>query len=68
MKARAIAIIDYEFSDGFIEAAEEQKKLEAAIEQLVKATNSVVYHEVDMRERRNSDRTPNLKKMKIRLS
>tara|TARA_B100001939_G_C16857726_1_gene580387 strand:- start:683 stop:889 length:207 start_codon:yes stop_codon:yes gene_type:complete len=68
MKARAIAIIDFEFKNGFIEAAEEQKKLEAAIENLVKDTSSVVYHEVDMRERRSSDRTPNLKKMKIRLS
>lgn len=68
MKARAIAIIDYEFSNGFIEAAEEQKKLEAAINNLVRGTNTVIYHDVDMRERRGSDKIPNLKKMKIRLS
>lgn len=67
MKARAIAIIDFEFQDGFKEAALEQTRLEEAIESVVKQSKSVVYHEVDMRERRG-DQKPDLKRMKIRIS
>lgn len=67
MKARAIAIIDYEFQNGFIEAAEEQKKLEQAIKDLVRGNPRVIYHEVDVRERRGNQ-TPDLKRMKIRIS
>ena len=67
MKARAIAIIDFEFKDGFKEAALEQTRLEEAIEAVVKENKSVIYHEVDMRERRG-DQKPDLKRMKIRIS
>mgnify|MGYP001025001815 FL=1 len=67
MKARAIAIIDYEFPNGFIEAAEEQKKLQEAISNMVRGNPRVIYHEVDVRERRGNQ-TPDLKRMKIRIS
>lgn len=67
MKARGIVIIDYDLPDGFKQAAEEQSKLEAAVAQLVKGNPRVIYHEVDIRERRG-DQKPDLKRMKIRIS
>lgn len=67
MKARGIVIIDYDLPEGFKQAAEEQNKLEEAIRSLVKGNSRVVYHEVDIRERRG-DKTPDIKKMKIRVS
>lgn len=67
MKARGIVIIDYDFPDGFKQAAEEQSKLEQAISSLVKGNPRVVYHEVDIRERRG-DKSPDIKRMKIRIS
>lgn len=67
MKARGIVIIDYDLPDGFRQAAEEQAKLEEAIRSLVKGNPRVIYHEVDVRERRG-DKTPDIKRMKIRIS
>jgi hypothetical protein len=67
MKARGIVIIDYDLPSGFKEAAEEQTKLEEAIRDLVKGNPRVIYHEVDIRERRG-DVKPDLKRMKIRIS
>lgn len=67
MKARGIVIIDYDLPDGFKQAAEEQEKLEKAIKELVRGNPRVLYHEVDIRERRG-DKTPDIKKMKIRIS
>lgn len=67
MKARGIVIIDYDLPDGYKQAAEEQSKLEAAVAQLVKGNPRVIYHEVDIRERRG-DQKPDLKRMKIRIS
>lgn len=67
MKARGIVIIDYDLPDGFKQAAEEQEKLEKAIKDLVRGNPRVLYHEVDIRERRG-DKTPDIKKMKIRIS
>jgi hypothetical protein len=67
MKARGIVIIDYDLPDGFKQAAEEQEKLEKAIKELVRGNPRVLYHEVDVRERRG-DKTPDIKKMKIRIS
>lgn len=67
MKSRGIVIIDYEFPEGYMQAAEEQKKLQAAIDELVRGNPRVVHSEIDMRERRNTSR-PDLRKMKVRLS
>lgn len=67
MKARGIVIIDYDLPDGFKQAAEEQNKLEQAVAALVKGNPRVVYHEVDIRERRG-DKPVEIKKMKIRIS
>ena len=67
MKARGIVIIDYELPGGFIEAAEEQQKLQKLVDELVRGNPRVVYHEVDIRERRGNQK-PDLKKMKIRIS
>lgn len=65
MKARAIVIIDYTIDGGFKEVADEQTKLEEGINSLVKGNKNVVFHAVDMRERRG-DTPPDLKQMKFR--
>lgn len=67
MKARGIVIIDYDLPNGYRQAAEEQTKLEAAVKELVKGNPRVIYHEVDVRERRG-DKSPDIKRMKIRIS
>ncbi len=67
MKARGLVVIDYDIDGGFLEAAEEQKKLEAAIASIVKDNKRVVFHQVDMKERRG-DKTPDIKAMKFRNS
>lgn len=65
MKARGIVVLDYEIEGGFKEAAEEQAKLEEAIAQIVRGNKRVVFHQVDMKERRG-DQTPDISKMKFR--
>lgn len=65
MKARAIVIIDYTIEGGFKEAAQVQATLEENISNMVKGDKSVVFHAVDMRERRG-DNPPDLKQMKFR--
>jgi len=68
MKARGIVVIDYDFSEGtFIEAAEQQKKLEETIAALCKGNKTVVGHQTDMRERRDRGPSPDIKKMKVRV-
>jgi len=67
MKARAICVLDYEIEGGFKEAAEEQAKLEEAIASIVKGNPRVVFHQVDMKERRG-DIPPDIKKMKFRTN
>ena len=67
MKARAITIIDYNIEGGFKEAAEEQAKLELAIQDIVKDNKRVVFHQVDMKERRG-DVPPDISKMKFRTN
>jgi len=67
MKARGIVVIDYDLPNGFIQAAEEQKKLEEMVQRLVQGNPRVIYHQVDVRERRG-DHSPDIKKMKLRLS
>ena len=67
MKCRGLVVIDYDCPRGFIEAAEEQKKLQEAIDQLCRGNPRVIHHEVDIRERRG-DAKPDIKNMKLRLS
>ena len=64
MKARAIIVIDLDV-EGFMEAADEQKNIEAAVEGLVKGNKRVVWHGVDMKERRG-DTPVDMGKMKFR--
>ena len=65
MKARGIVVIDYSELNGFKEAAEEQARLEEAISSIVKGNKRVVFHQVDMKERRG-DQSPDSSKMKFR--
>tara|TARA_Y100000389_G_C17436092_1_gene505625 strand:+ start:666 stop:869 length:204 start_codon:yes stop_codon:yes gene_type:complete len=67
MKARGIVVIDYDIEGGFKEAAEEQAKLEQAIQDIVKDNKRVVFHQVDMKERRG-DVPPDISKMKFRTN
>jgi hypothetical protein len=67
MKCRAIVVLDYLFEDDFLIAAEEQLKLQEAIAAIVKGNKRVVFHQVDMKERRG-DQTPDIKTMKFRNS
>lgn len=67
MKARGIVVIDYEIEGGFKEAAEEQQRLEEAVASIVKGNKRVVFHQVDMKERRG-DQSPDISKMKFRQS
>ena len=67
MKCRAIVVLDYLFEDDFLIAAEEQLKLQEAINAIVKGNKRVVFHQVDMKERRG-DQTPDIKTMKFRNS
>ena len=67
MKCRGICVLDYEFEDDFLIAAEEQTKLQEAIASIVKGNKRVVFHQVDMKERRG-DQTPDIKTMKFRNS
>lgn len=67
MKARGIVVIDYEIEGGFKEAAEEQDRLEAAVAGIVKGNKRVVFHQVDMKERRG-DVSPDISKMKFRTN
>ena len=67
MKARGIVIIDYDLPGGYRDAADEQDKLQNTVDALVKGNPRVLYHEVDIRERRGNHK-PDIKKMKLRIS
>jgi hypothetical protein len=67
MKARGLILIDYDLPGGYVDAAEEQKRLEEAMNDLVRGNNRVTYFQCDIKERRGEGR-PDLKKLKIRTS
>lgn len=67
MKARGLILVDYELPNGFMDAAEEQKRLEEAMQNIVRGNNKVVYYQCDIKERRGDGR-PDLRKLKIRTS
>lgn len=64
MKTRAVIVIDLDVED-FMEAAEEQQKIQDAVDSLVKNNKRVVWDGVSMKERRG-DSPPDLDKMKFR--
>ena len=71
LKAQGIAVVYYDLPNGYMDAGEEQKKLQEALDQLVKGNPRVVYHEVDvreMRDKRDGKDKPNIKNMKLRVS
>jgi hypothetical protein len=66
MKLRALVLLDYDLPNaGLIEAADQQKALQAKVDEITKGNPNIVYSTVDMRERRG-DTQPDLKKMKFR--
>ena len=65
MKARAIIVIDLRV-ESFLEAANEQNKIQDAVDALVKGNKNVVWHGVDMRERRGDSAPLDFQKMKFR--
>jgi hypothetical protein len=67
IKCRGIVVIDYDIEGSFLEAAAEQTKLQDAIAGIVKGNKNVIFHQVDMKERRG-DQTPDIKTMKFRNS
>jgi|TARA_R100000541_G_scaffold47607_1_gene54647 hypothetical protein len=67
MKARAVVIIDYNIEGGFKEAAAEQTRIEESIAAIVKDNKNVIFHQVDMKERRG-DKSPDITQMKFRNS
>lgn len=67
MKARGLILVDYDLPNGYMDAAEEQKRLNAAMEELVRGNNKVTYYQCDIKERRGEGR-PDLRKLKIRTS
>jgi len=67
LKARGLILVDYELPNGFMDAAEEQKRLEEAMQNIVRGNNKVVYYQCDIKERRGDGR-PDLRKLKIRTS
>jgi len=67
LKARGLILVDYDLPNGYMDAAEEQKRLNAAMEELVRGNNKVTYYQCDIKERRGEGR-PDLRKLKIRTS
>tara|TARA_R110002153_G_scaffold79513_1_gene202916 strand:- start:1143 stop:1346 length:204 start_codon:yes stop_codon:yes gene_type:complete len=67
VKARGLILVDYDLPNGFMDAAEEQKRLQNAMEELVRGNNKVTYFQCDIKERRG-DQRPDLRKLKIRTS
>ena len=67
LKARGLILVDYELPNGFMDAAEEQRRLEEAMNNLVRGNSRVTYYQCDIKERRGEGK-PDLKTLKIRTS
>jgi len=67
MKARGLIVIDYEFPGGFKEAAQEQARMEEALQEFVRGNPRIIFADCDIKERRG-DARPDVHKMKIRTS
>ena len=63
-KMRLVAAVDFDLED-YIAVAERQKKFQEMLEEFVKGDRSVVWHDLDFKERRGNDH-PDLKSMKFR--
>jgi len=67
MKARGLILIDYDLPNGYVDAAEEQKKLQEAMEKLTDGNPRVKYRQCTVKERRGEGH-PDINKLKIRSS
>lgn len=67
MKARGIIMIDYDLKGGFVDAADEQRKLTQLIQDYVDGNRRVVSFQIDIRERRG-DKAPDIRRLKLRTS
>jgi hypothetical protein len=67
MKARGLILVDYEFEGGFKEAAAEEKRLEEAMNALVRGNNKVTYFQCTIKERRG-DAKPDITTLKLRTT
>ena len=63
-KMRLVAAVDFDLED-YIAVAERQKKFQEMLEEFVKGDKSVIWHDLDFKERRGNDH-PELKSMKFR--
>jgi hypothetical protein len=63
-KMRLVAAVDFDLED-YIAVAERQKKFQEMLEEFVKGDKSVIWHDLDFKERRGNDH-PDLKSMKFR--
>jgi hypothetical protein len=63
-KMRLVAAVDFDLED-YIAVAERQKKFQEMLEEFVKDDKSVIWHDLDFKERRGNEH-PDLKAMKFR--
>ena len=63
-KMRLVAAVDFDLED-YIAVAERQKKFQEMLEEFVKGDKSVIWHDLDFKERRGNEH-PDLKAMKFR--
>ena len=67
MKARGLILIVYELPGGFADAAEEQERLEKAMQELTRGNPRVRYQQCVIKERRGEGH-PDIRNLKIRTS
>jgi hypothetical protein len=63
-KMRLVAAVDFDLED-YIAVAERQKKFQEMLEEFVRGDKTVIWHDLDFKERRGNDH-PDLKSMKFR--
>jgi hypothetical protein len=63
-KMRLVAAVDFDLED-YIAVAERQKKFQEMLEEFVTDDKSVIWHDLDFKERRGNEH-PDLKAMKFR--
>ena len=63
-KMRLVAAVDFDLED-YIAVAERQKKFQEMLEEFVRGDKTVIWHDLDFKERRGNEH-PDLKAMKFR--